>query len=67
MYSFSISFRALAKNSSFGFFSDGFACRQKPNVLFVRLAFCMPHNVSAKKRRAFEAITCPTGKGLLRA
>ena len=30
---------ALAKNSSFGFFSVGFCVGKKPNVLFVRLAF----------------------------
>jgi len=40
----SISVRALAKNSSFGFFSVGFRVGKKPNVLFVRLAFfvCCP-------------------------
>jgi hypothetical protein len=29
----------LARNSSFGFLSVGSVCRQKPNVLFVRLAY----------------------------
>ncbi|KAF5042465.1 hypothetical protein DSECCO2_512310 [anaerobic digester metagenome] len=41
----SVFFRALGKNSSFGFFRVGFRFGKKPNVLFVRLAFCMlPNN-----------------------
>jgi hypothetical protein len=47
----SISVRALAKNSSFGFFCVGFRVGKKPNVLFVRLAhFLIGHNDPAKKR-----------------
>jgi hypothetical protein len=40
--------RALAKNSSFGFFSVGYRVGKKPKVLFVRLVFGMKRLVYEK-------------------
>jgi len=49
----------LVKNSSSGFFSVGFVRWQKPNVLFVRLAFCMlPNGLQLPEGGVFEAIHC---------
>jgi len=49
-----VNVRALDEKQLFWFFMRWISLGEKPNVLFVRLVFCMKHNVSAMVSTGFQ-------------